>query len=102
MRVAAIGERSRVAAWAAAGVVVLPARGPEAVRAAWRGLAADVGLVILTPAAAAVLGPPEGGPLTAVMPPQDGPPTPVAAREEESPSSVTASGDGPPTAVTPP
>ncbi|MFE7172932.1 hypothetical protein [Streptomyces sp. NPDC057616] len=69
--VAAIGERQRVVGLATAGVVVLPAEDPEAVLAAWSGLPAEVGLVILTPAAAAVLG---SGPLdaqdrlTAVMP----------------------------------
>lgn len=69
---AAIGERRRVTGLATAGVVVLPAEDPETVRAAWRGLPADVGLVILTPAAAAALGPgPREAldPLTAVMPP---------------------------------
>ncbi|MBC9713898.1 hypothetical protein H9Y04_15110 [Streptomyces sp. TRM66268-LWL] len=70
--VAAIGERLRVVGTAAAGVVVLPAEDPEAVRAAWRALPADVGLVMLTPAAADALGPElldGAGPLTAVMPP---------------------------------
>ncbi|MFR0354637.1 hypothetical protein [Streptomyces sediminimaris] len=70
--VAAIGERRRVIGLATAGVVVLPAEDPEAVRAAWRGLPADVGLVILTPAAATALGPgplEAREPLTAVMPP---------------------------------
>ncbi|MFJ9535914.1 hypothetical protein ACIRPX_01450 [Streptomyces sp. NPDC101225] len=69
--VAAIGERQRVIGLATAGVVVLPAENPEAVRAAWSGLPAEVGLVILTPAAAAALGPgarDAQDPLTAVMP----------------------------------
>jgi len=71
-RVAAIGERQRVIGLATAGVMVVPAEGAQAVRAAWYGLPADVGLVILTPAAAVALG---SGPLdveeplTAVMPP---------------------------------
>ncbi|MEU3253367.1 hypothetical protein [Streptomyces sp. NPDC006997] len=70
--IAAIGERLRVIGLGTVGVVAFPAEDPEAVRAAWRGLPADVGLVIVTPAAAAALGPgPLAGedPLTAVMPP---------------------------------
>lgn len=80
-RIAAIGERVRVAGLALAGVRVLTAEGPDAVRAAWRDLPYDVELVILTPSAARALDladspgpqtPPrsEGDrPLTAVMPP---------------------------------
>ncbi|WP_208106760.1 hypothetical protein [Streptomyces sp. GC420] len=73
----ALGERTRVAALVPAGVAALSAETPHAVRAAWDALPPDVSLVILTPAAAAALGPavldPEGpldreGPLTAVMP----------------------------------
>ncbi|MER6622895.1 hypothetical protein [Streptomyces sp. NPDC000931] len=72
--VAALGERARVAGLALAGVVVLVADDPGAVRRAWRSLPDDVDLVILTPAAARAL---ESGsvtgeirrPLTAVMPP---------------------------------
>jgi len=70
--VAAIGERVRVAGFALAGVSVLAAEEPDAVRAAWRGLPQDTGLVLLTPAAADALGPgPQAGdrPLTAVLPP---------------------------------
>ncbi|WP_329268316.1 hypothetical protein [Streptomyces sp. NBC_01451] len=70
--IAAIGERLRIAGLASAGVVLHPAQDPEAVRTAWHGLAPDVDLVILTPAAAEVLGegPVDGqGPLIAVMPP---------------------------------
>lgn len=72
--VAAIGERARVAGLALAGALVLEADGTEAVRRAWRSLPGDVGLVILTPAAAEALepgrtAPGSGGPLTAVMPP---------------------------------
>ncbi|MEU1273747.1 hypothetical protein [Streptomyces sp. NPDC005799] len=72
MRVAAIGERRRVSGLATAGVVVLPAEDPESARSVWRELPADVGLVILTPAAATALGPgllDAEEPLTAVMPP---------------------------------
>lgn len=70
--IAAIGERLRVVGLKAAGVLVLPAEHAEAVRAAWDRLPTDVGLVIVTAAAAEVLGPEllDGeGPLTAVMPP---------------------------------
>ncbi|MDF3293290.1 V-type ATP synthase subunit F [Streptomyces silvisoli] len=69
--VAAIGERTRVAALALAGVTVVPAEGPEHVREAWAALPTDVTLVIVTPAAADALGPEalDGvRPLTAVMP----------------------------------
>ncbi|MGK4585296.1 hypothetical protein ACSMTC_35725 [Kitasatospora sp. HPMI-4] len=68
----ALGERTRVAGWALAGVTALVAEQPEAVRRAWADLPEDVELVILTPAAAQALGSPlpEGvGPLTAVMAP---------------------------------
>ncbi|MFD5493892.1 hypothetical protein ACFYY3_33720 [Streptomyces sp. NPDC001812] len=71
-RVAALGEQVRVAGFALAGVTVLLAEGPDAVRAAWRTLPKDVELVILTPAAAAALGPEPSeatAPLSAVMPP---------------------------------
>ncbi|GAA2363476.1 hypothetical protein GCM10010246_63750 [Streptomyces cuspidosporus] len=70
-RVAAVGERSRVAGLALAGVTVVAAEEPRAVRDAWRGLPPDVTLVILTPAAADALGPALGAgtrPLTVVMP----------------------------------
>jgi hypothetical protein len=70
--IAAIGERLRIAGLASAGVLLRPAEEPEAVRAAWDGLAPDMELVIVTPAAAAALGPEPpatGGPLIAVMPP---------------------------------
>ncbi|MBD0842073.1 MULTISPECIES: V-type ATP synthase subunit F [unclassified Streptomyces] len=71
-RVAAIGERPRVIGLASAGVRVFPAEDEGAVRAAFDRLPADVGLVVLTPAAAAALGPDtlDGQePLVAVMPP---------------------------------
>ncbi|MEU5100494.1 hypothetical protein [Streptomyces sp. NPDC020996] len=70
-RVAAIGEWVRVAGLTAAGVDVFAAEDPPAVRAARERIPADVGLVIMTPAAAAALGPEpfdDTGPLTAVMP----------------------------------
>ncbi|PWI17969.1 hypothetical protein DI272_30280 [Streptomyces sp. Act143] len=71
-RLAAIGERLRVVGLRTVGVAVFPADAPDTVRAAWRDLPADVGLVILTPAAADALGPEQldgQDPLTAVMPP---------------------------------
>lgn len=73
-RIAALGERARVAGLALAGAVVLVADNPEAVRRIWRSLPEGVHLVILTPAAAEALEPDlaaAGGrhPLTAVMPP---------------------------------
>ncbi|MCQ4042731.1 V-type ATP synthase subunit F [Streptantibioticus rubrisoli] len=69
--VAAIGERTKVAPLALAGVSVLPAEDPERVREAWAALPPDVTLVIVTPTAADALGPEvlDGvRPLTAVMP----------------------------------
>ncbi|WP_258572631.1 hypothetical protein [Streptomyces sp. KM273126] len=73
-RVAALGERNRVAGLALAGAVVLLADDPDAVRRLWRSLPDGIDLVILTPAAAEALRPDlvaPGGrrPLTAVMPP---------------------------------
>ncbi|MGW4561132.1 hypothetical protein ACWEN3_01595 [Streptomyces sp. NPDC004561] len=72
--VAAIGARTDVCGLALAGVEVLVAEGPEAVRAAWRALPDTVGLVILTAEAAGALGgaaraPDPARPLTVVMPP---------------------------------
>ena len=54
-RIVAIGEPERLRGFAFAGVQVVAADDPEAARAAWRGLAEDVGLVILTPTAHAAL-----------------------------------------------
>ncbi|MEV5480082.1 MULTISPECIES: V-type ATP synthase subunit F [Streptomyces] len=71
-RVAAIGEQVRVAGLALAGVTVLVAEEPDVVRAAWRDVREEAGLVILTPAAADALGPAvldRIPPLTAVLPP---------------------------------
>jgi vacuolar-type H+-ATPase subunit F/Vma7 len=70
--VAAIGERTRTAGLALAGVTVLVAEQPQAVRQAWADLPVDAELVIVTPEAARALGPAllEGvRPLTVVMPP---------------------------------
>ncbi|MFD4973314.1 V-type ATP synthase subunit F [Streptomyces sp. NPDC058424] len=71
--VAAIGARTNVCGLALAGVDVLVAEEPDAVREAWRTLPNTVGLVILTPEAAEVLGdaataPQPARPLTVVLP----------------------------------
>jgi vacuolar-type H+-ATPase subunit F/Vma7 len=66
-RLAVIGEETLVRGFGLAGAVVLPADGPDAVRAAWQGLPGDVAVVILTPAAAAALDRPEADRLVAVM-----------------------------------
>ncbi|MCX5165244.1 V-type ATP synthase subunit F [Streptomyces sp. NBC_00264] len=71
--VTAIGARTSVCGLALAGVDVLVAEEPDAVRRAWRALPGTTGLVILTAEAAEVLGPevmaPDPSrPLTVVMP----------------------------------
>jgi len=53
--VVAIGSSRRLQGFALAGVDVRPAESPDDVPAAWAALGADVGLLILTPEAAAVL-----------------------------------------------
>jgi len=53
--IAAIGESERIGGFAFAGVSVAAADEPEAARAAWSALPADVALVILTPAARAAI-----------------------------------------------
>jgi vacuolar-type H+-ATPase subunit F/Vma7 len=55
--VVAIGEEQRVRGFALAGVSVIAAADETTARAAWETLDADVGLVILTPAAAQALRP---------------------------------------------
>lgn len=54
-RVVALGEQARVEGFALAAVEVVPAEGPDGVRAAWRALPQDVAVVLLTPAAEAAL-----------------------------------------------
>jgi vacuolar-type H+-ATPase subunit F/Vma7 len=67
--VVVIGEEALVRGFGLVGAAILPASGPERVRAAWHGLTPDVSLVILTPAAAAALGRSDpAGPLVAVLP----------------------------------
>jgi len=65
-----IGEPAFVAGYAMAGATTMPARGPDEVRRAWQSLPSGTALVILTAAAADVLGGllSEAGPVTAVMP----------------------------------
>lgn len=67
--VAAIGAPTRVRGFGLVGVRVLPAEDPDAVRAVWQNLTADVDVVILTaPAAAALtLGLEQTHPLVVVM-----------------------------------
>lgn len=72
--VAAIGARSRIGGLVLAGVDVLVAEHPDAVRGAWRALPETISLVIVTPEAAEALGtgtaaPDPSRPLTVVMPP---------------------------------
>ena len=67
-RIAVLGEASRVAGWALAGALVVPAEDPAAVRLAWAGLPTDVEVVVVTPAAADVLGDAGGGRLVVVLP----------------------------------
>lgn len=69
--IAVIGEHPVVAGFALAGARTYPAFGARQVQAVWRALPATVAVVILTPAAAEVLGdllPEREGPLTVVMP----------------------------------
>jgi vacuolar-type H+-ATPase subunit F/Vma7 len=54
-RMTAIGEPALIQGYGLAGVDIVPAESPAAVRAAWRALDADVAAVILTPAAAVVV-----------------------------------------------
>ncbi len=55
-RVAVLGEQVRSQGFGLAGVLVLGAEDDDAVRAAWDALPVDVGVVVLTPRAAAALG----------------------------------------------
>jgi len=67
--VAVIGEDVRVQGFGLAGAIVCVASGTAAVRAAWRALADDVAVVVLTPEAARALADiPPGSRLTVVMP----------------------------------
>ena len=67
-----LGEGVAVDSFALAGATVLRAEQPDDVRRAWRSLAPDTGVVVLTAAAAAALGAAvderADGVLTVVMP----------------------------------
>lgn len=54
-RIAAIGSARRIAGFALAGVDVHPSESAEDAQAAWEELEPDVGLLVLTPEAAAAL-----------------------------------------------
>ncbi|MGA2393500.1 MAG: hypothetical protein ABSH03_09145 [Candidatus Lustribacter sp.] len=54
-RIVVLGEGTRVAPFALAGAGVVAAEDAPSVCAAWRALAADVAIVVLTPAAAAAV-----------------------------------------------
>jgi vacuolar-type H+-ATPase subunit F/Vma7 len=54
-RIVAIGDGRRLAGYALAGVGVHDAVGAERVEAAWTSLGEDVGLLVLTPEAYAVI-----------------------------------------------
>ncbi|HLN06892.1 MAG TPA: V-type ATP synthase subunit F [Acidimicrobiales bacterium] len=69
--IVALGEGQRVRGFALAGATVVVAEDEAEVTAAWQALEADVGLVLLTPAAAKVVAPyvrDRPHLLTAVMP----------------------------------
>lgn len=68
--IVALGEPAVLAGFRMAGVRVLAAEGPEAVRRVWEGLGHDVGLVIMTSRAAEAIGRAASmaGPLVAVLP----------------------------------
>jgi vacuolar-type H+-ATPase subunit F/Vma7 len=70
-RIAAIGTAEILAGFGLAGALVSVADDPEAVRAAWHDLPADVAVVVLTTEAAQVLSPEvvdQEWPLVAVLP----------------------------------
>jgi vacuolar-type H+-ATPase subunit F/Vma7 len=54
-RIVAIGAELELAGYVLAGVRLEEAEEPEAAQQAWTGLGDDVGLVLLTPAAAAAV-----------------------------------------------
>ncbi len=67
---AAIGDELRLGGYALAGVEVVHAAAPAEVEVAWQSLSEDVGLLLLTPEAHAVLCArlPESGLVWAVVP----------------------------------
>jgi len=69
--VAGLGEMSRLEVFRLAGVDVVPATTEDEVRTAWRSLAPDTVVVLLTPSAAAALGSAltaSGAPMNVVLP----------------------------------
>jgi vacuolar-type H+-ATPase subunit F/Vma7 len=70
--VAVLGDPVRASGYRLVGAQLLPATTAAEVRRQWRGLPADVGVVLLTPAAAEALGPQaleSAVALTVVLPP---------------------------------
>ena len=55
-RIAVVGEPPRVDTWCLAGALVVAVTGPEDTRRAWDALPDDVEVVVVTPAAAELLG----------------------------------------------
>jgi vacuolar-type H+-ATPase subunit F/Vma7 len=53
--IVALGEGRRIEGFALAGVRLVAAEDPHAMRAAWQSLGQDAGLLLLTPAARAAL-----------------------------------------------
>lgn len=69
--IVAIGDPAVLAGYVLAGVQLLPARSEQEARAAWEGIGEEVGLALLTPAAAEAVGTvpvDHRAPLTAVIP----------------------------------
>ena len=69
--VAALGERALVEGYGLAGALVLPAESDPEVLRAWAAMPVEVSTVVLTPRAAAALGPEltaPGAPMGVVMP----------------------------------
>jgi len=70
--VAVLGEPVRTSGYGLVGAQLLIATTPDEVRRCWQELSAEVGVVLLTPAAAAALGPQvleSTAVLTVVLPP---------------------------------
>jgi vacuolar-type H+-ATPase subunit F/Vma7 len=70
--IAVLGEPVRISGYGLVGAKLLPATTSDEIRRCWHELSADVGVVLLTPAAADVLGPrvlESTAMLTVVLPP---------------------------------
>jgi len=70
--IAVLGEPVRTAGYGTVGIRLLEATTADEVRRCWRELADDVGVVLLTPAAAEVIGPESlesSTVLTVILPP---------------------------------